>query len=240
MNIFRGTIINSETKISELVLLNPYFLLLLEHLEIKIQLKEKTLSQICEEHNINEELFISISNLYFGNSCRLSFDCQSSIIQTIIKFLKNSHTYYIEEKYPRIRDYIKQMSKNEDFKEAVVLEDFFNKYFLEVKEHLDYENNTVFPYVIELEKLITKSFKELKVNDFSAAEYRDHHDDIEIKLTDLKNLLVKYIPQKEEQSIRRLLLLELFELEYSINIHSLIEEKILIPLVEKMERKLNK
>ena len=44
------------------------------------------------------------------------------------------------------------------------------------------------------------------------------------------------MPQKDDRQIRRKLLLCLFELEYDLNIHSRIEESILIPLVEKMEQ----
>jgi regulator of cell morphogenesis and NO signaling len=70
---------------------------------------------------------------------------------------------------------------------------------------------------------------------YSVSEYKDHHNDIEEKLNDLKSLLIKYLPLKNDQPIRRKLLFSLFELEYDLNIHSQIEELILIPLVSKME-----
>ena len=70
---------------------------------------------------------------------------------------------------------------------------------------------------------------------YAVAEYQEHHNDIEEKLNDLKSLLIKYLPLKNDQSIRRNLLFRLFELEYDLNIHSQIEELILIPLVSKME-----
>ena len=71
---------------------------------------------------------------------------------------------------------------------------------------------------------------------YSVIKYRDRHNDIEEKLTDLKNLLIKYLPQKNDQQIRRKLLFSLFELEFDIHIHTRIEESILIPLVEKLEQ----
>ena len=79
-----------------------------------------------------------------------------------------------------------------------------------------------------------------KVEEYSVKEYRLHHDDIEEKLNDLKNLLIKYLPQKNDQQIRRKLLFSLFEVEYDLNIHSQIEDTILIPLVEKMEKHLKR
>lgn len=228
--------ISAKTKISDIVLENPHFLLMLEHLEIKIQLKEKSIEQICIENGVNVDCFLAIASMYYGHYSVLSIDYSTEVIQTIIKILKNSHNYYLEEKYPQIRSFIKQMSKNTNFREAAIVEDFFNNYFLEVSEHLDYENNIVFPYILELDFMISNRTGTIMTRDYSSAVYKEQHDDIEEKLTDLKNLLVKYLPQKEDQKIRRQLLLVLFELEYSLVIHSKIEEKILIPIVEKMER----
>lgn len=71
---------------------------------------------------------------------------------------------------------------------------------------------------------------------YSVTDYREHHSDIEEKLTDLKNLLIKYLPIRDDQQLRRRLLFNLFELEFDLAIHSEIEENMLIPLVEHMEK----
>ena len=84
-------------------------------------------------------------------------------------------------------------------------------------------------------KLLQKNYEDT-VSSYSVTEYREHHNDIEEKLTDLKNLLIKYLPQKGDQQLRRKLLFCLFELEFDLKIHSQIEDSILIPLVEKMEQ----
>jgi regulator of cell morphogenesis and NO signaling len=113
---------------------------------------------------------------------------------------------------------------------------FFDKYFREVTEHLDYENEVVFPYVLSLNEKLAGKASGNETDSYSVTEYREHHDDIEEKLADLKSLLIKYMPQKDDQQIRRQLLLCLFELEYDLKIHSMIEESLLIPVVEEMER----
>jgi regulator of cell morphogenesis and NO signaling len=117
-----------------------------------------------------------------------------------------------------------------------MLEKFFTNYFEEVTEHLEYENNVVFPYVLNLDAQLTHKNSNYTLNSYSVIEYREHHNDIEEKLTDLKNLLIKYLPVENDQQLRRKLLFCLFELEYDLNIHSQIEDTILIPLVEKMEK----
>ncbi|MDY0015439.1 MAG: hemerythrin domain-containing protein, partial [Bacteroidales bacterium] len=163
--------------------------------------------------------------------------CYTNDILNIVNYLKNCHTYYLNEKYPQIREYIQQIHTLNNHPEMVMIHDFFDTYFNEVKEHLVYENEVVFPYVLYL--LNKNKCTDTPAN-YSVTEYREHHNDIEEKLYDLKNLLVKYLPIKDDQQIRRKLLFSLYELEYDLKIHSHIEIFLLIPLAEKIEQTHNK
>lgn len=225
-----------EMKISDIIISNPYLILMLEHLGINMEVREKTIKQICEENNVSTELFLIIANLFNGFKTSPVGHYSFNDVQTIIKYLKSSHKYYLEEKYPLIKNYIEMINRINDHAEILMIGKFFDKYFREVVEHLDYEDDVVFPYVLSLNDMLIPGAQEKVVSNYSATEYREHHNDIEEKLTDLNNLLIKYIPQKNDQQIRRKLLLSLFELEYDLNIHSQIEETLLIPMVEKMEK----
>ena len=232
--------ITAEMKISDIIFSNPYLMLMLEHLEINMGVHEKTVEQICNENKIGAELFLTIANLYNGLKSSPLTDYSTNEIKTIIRYLKNSHKYYLIEQYPQIQNYIKQIYQINNHPEILMIDEFFDKYFIEVTEHLDYENQIVFPYVLDLDKsLIQKNYYNT-MRSYSVTEYREHHNDIEEKLTDLKNLLIKYLPQEGDQQLRRKLLFCLFELEYDLNIHSYIEDFILIPLVDKMEQLVKK
>ena len=102
-------------------------------------------------------------------------------------------------------------------------------------EHLKYGDDIAFPYFFSLERKdkITQS------KSFSAKEYRNHHTDIETKLTDLKNLFLKHIKIKSDLNVKRKFLNTLFGLEFDLKIHSVIEEKVLIPLIERIENEQN-
>ena len=71
---------------------------------------------------------------------------------------------------------------------------FFDEYSQEVKEHLAYEDVVAFPYFSFLAH--DKENVDLDDAKFSAEEYRQHHTDIETKLGELKNLLLKHISPK--------------------------------------------
>lgn len=228
-----------ELKISEIIPDNPYLLLFLEHFDIKLPVKDKTIQTICNEYNLNSDLVISFANLFNGSGNVAEPNITFEDARTIVNYLKNSHEFYSHEIYPEILNTIGKMAEINHSSEMSLVKKFFTEYFNEVTEHLDYENNIVFPYVIDLYERIKKDKHEKQKKEYSVVEYRDHHNDIEEKLEDLKKLLIKYLPEKRDRILRRKLLFSLFELEYDLNIHSQIEEHILIPLVEKMELHLN-
>lgn len=227
------TFIKPEMKVYDLIEENHNLLLMLQHFEIDFRVDDSTVKQLCDNEGISENLFIAVANLYNG------FRPKNNPIETIedlmliVKFLRNSHTYYREDKYPQISNYIHQLQENNPGKELELLERFFNEYFTEVIEHLDYEDNVAFPYFVELINNQSASHKEI----YSANVYKEHHTDIELKLKDLKSLLLKHITVSSDLTLRRKLLFSLFELEFDLYIHSLIEETILIPFGYQMEIK---
>jgi regulator of cell morphogenesis and NO signaling len=229
------TYIKPQTVMSELINENPTILLVMEHFDMDFCVFDKTVQQICLEHKISLPVFLIIGNLYNGFYPNNGEIDQVSDLTGIIRFLKNSHKFYKNDKYPQIKKYITKLKTNQNTKDIQPIEEFFNSYFDEVVEHLDYEDKIAFPYFYQL---IGNKVAKTKSN-FSANEYREHHTDIETKLNDLKNLLLKHIALNGDLTIRRKFLCSLFELEFDLQIHSIIEEKVLLPIVDKMEARLN-
>ena len=58
---------------------------------------------------------------------------------------------------------------------------------------------------------------------------------IEDKLSDLKNILIKYLPEKSSLEEKTILLFNLFDFERDIDKHTLLEDLVLIPKVHNME-----
>ncbi|HBG40070.1 MAG TPA: hypothetical protein DDZ96_10375 [Porphyromonadaceae bacterium] len=232
MYYFQKTKVNPNSKMTHLIEENSALLLMMQHFEIDFKVGDLTVSQMCDENQIGVELFITVANLYNGfRPKKVTIFPEQDILQ-IIRFLKNSHQYYQFYTYPQISTYIHYLQENHPETELVLLENFFDEYFSEVLEHFDYEDNVAFPYFIKL----LQGDKDPETEFYSAKEYSDHHTDIELKLKDLKNLLMKYISIEGDLIVRRKLFLELFELEYDLFIHSLIEETILIPLGQSIEK----
>lgn len=223
--------INEE--IAEMVLNNHFLLLVLERFGIKLGLQEKTVKDICAENNINTNVFLAICNLQKNPNKIPELTIQIEDIGVILNYLKNTHEYYIEEVLPKISEQIKLIVENNKDFTFILIERFFEEYKQEVLKHLEYEETIVYPYSMELVSGNNKTI-DYKIND-----YKNHHQNIETKLLDLKNLLIKHLPEKNDQVFRRNLLFELFRFERDLRIHTIIEESILVKAIENLENNMS-
>lgn len=230
----KKTYITPTSKMLDLINDNHSLLLLLQHFNIDFAVSNATVKELCSKNNVSLNVFLLVGNLYNDFYPEKVESFKNEEVKSLLTFLKNSHALYIEDKYPELNFYLQKIKDGlspDDFK---LIEKFFNDYYSEVLDHFKYEDEIVFPYFCSL---INNS--SIPTTAISVEEYRNHHTDIETKLTDLKNLFLKHISIKNELSAKRKFLNSLFELEFDLTIHSIIEEKILIPLVEKIESERN-
>ena len=217
----------------ELISENPFLLIMLDHFGLDIAFREKDIAMICQENKIGLEIFLLIANLYNGFFPSDMTKLTKKDALTIISFLHNSHQFYLNEKIPEIQDLFDKITSQDKQREVNLAKQFFIEYKEDIKIHLAYEDDIAFPYFYSL---IKKGSPESK-NKFSVKEYREHHTDIESKVTDLKNLFINYIFLKKERILKRKLLFSLIKLESDLNIHTIIEEVILSPLIRRIEKK---
>lgn len=230
----KKTYLKPDMKMADLIFENSSLLLMMEHFDLDIVVRDMNVEDICRENKIDTQMFLAIANLYNGFNVPEFKTLKKEDLIRLIHFLKNSHRFYISEKIPEIQNCIKSLYAENYSREIRLIENFFADYSGEVKEHLHYEDAVAFPYFLALAN--DKKTIENERKKFSAAEYLDHHSDIETKLADLKELLLKHVSLKNNLPLRRKLLMGLFELEYNLTIHSLIEELILIPSAKNIER----
>ena len=222
---------SKNDKIADIIEQDFKQVLLLEHLGVSFIVNEKTVEEICKENDINPDLYLNFASLFAGKTPNTIPDFDSEDIKCIVKYLQNCHNYYINERANKIVRYVKEISEHTNCTGIRLLEDFVKNYIDEIKKHFAYENEIVFPYMISL---VGSGSNQAN---YSVTEYKHHHDNIDDKLADIKGLLIKYLPFEDDKNLRRKLLNCLFDLEHDLKIHTLIEDTILIPLVEKFEGK---
>jgi regulator of cell morphogenesis and NO signaling len=219
-----------ETKLAEAVESLPALLPIMERFGLPLGVGEHTIQTMCADKGVDINVFLFVSNLYLSGEVSKDIRFESAWLPCLLRYLQQSHNEYLEERYPEIKAQIRNMQALNENRGVKMVGHFFEEYMKEVNEHLDYENNTVFPYILQL-----VGGQLSGQNNFSVDEYKEHHDAIQEKLADLKNLLVRHLPVENDGRSRRILLEHLFKLEFDLHIHSMIEDHVLIPLLEKLE-----
>ena len=203
---------------------------------------DSTIEQLCIKQDVNTDFFLMIINTYHDPQYFPKKHLQSFPVSSLISYLGHAHQYYLEQKMPAIRQLINQLveAADEDQKKNFELAlGFFEEYQAELVSHIEREEDSVYPYALEMEKVLEtgngldKIVRRMKT--YSITDYEEEHENVEEKLFDLKNLIIKYLPSVENDTISYRILLELFELEKDLRDHARIEDMILVPKVEAME-----
>ncbi len=234
-----------ETKMSDLIHKDYRLISVIGRFGIEFGFGNKTVSDVCNDNNINQWFFLEIVNSYHIVDYFPTAKLQNFNAKLIIQYLSNTHTYYLQSKIPDIQLYIDEMEKSADAKNSKnvkLLNDFFKKYKEELAIHLSNEDNHVYPYILALENALeTNNISDSIIKSIQKEpieKYERNHDNIEIKLRDLKNLIIKFLPPALCKELCKKLLIELFRLEADIENHTRIEEKVLIPKVKHLEQQI--
>ena len=190
---------------------------------------EATVKDVCDGMGIDPETFLIICKVYAFDGYRPSREqMEGACLEDIVRYLRLSHTYYLETMVPALAAAIEEMIAPCDDMHKKVIRKFFGDYKEELERHFDYEEKTVFPYV---EAMIDSRERE----PYTIGEYEKNHSNVEEKLDDLKKLVTMYQPvQSSSQDCFRVLFY-LYSLESDLERHTFIEDGILVPVVSRME-----
>ena len=222
---------SENMKMAELVICNPKLMLTLSRFGIELGFGDHSVKEVCEKAEVNSSFFLLICNLYTNpNFVPSNNDLSTVDINTILSYLSVSHNYYVEERIPHIEHHLNRIIEACPERFGKTLQRFFKEYKDEVANHFKYEEETVFPYVNSLcENSLEKKF--------SIHEFKSNHSNIEDKLDDLMNILIKYLPADIFPKERIEISLDIMDLSSDLNCHTLVEERVLVPFVELLESK---
>ncbi len=229
MNYYKETF-TENTKMAELVISNPKLMLTLSRFGMELGFGDHNVKEVCEKANVSPSFFLLICNLYSNQDfVPTTDDIKSVDANTILSYLSSSHKYYLEERLPHIETHLRRIVEACPERFGNTINRFFNEYKEEVENHFRYEENVVFPYINSLYN------KDLNA-DFSISEFKSNHSNIEDKLSDLMNILIKYLPAEIFPKERIEISLDIMEVTSDLSCHTLVEERVLVPFVELLEK----
>ncbi|MEA3450411.1 MAG: hypothetical protein U9Q83_00745 [Bacteroidota bacterium] len=225
---------------ADLIHQNYHILPIINRFGIFLGFGNKTIEQICNEKNINIDFFLEIVNVFNDKEYFPLSDSEKYSFKVLIDYLTKSHEYFLNVKLKNIEQKIDKLIDicENNSKDIKLIKNFYLEYKTELFEHIKYENETIYPYVLWLSENEGKLMKKTDKYNFRLAEYIDNHTNIEEKIFDLKNLMIKYLKLPIHIELSNEILFELFDFEKDIFDHQNLEEKILIPKAMKLEQQI--
>lgn len=195
---------------------------------INLGFGDKTVREVCEHQQVDTYTFLAVINFTINGS--REFDQELLSIPTLLHYLKASHDYYLNFQLPFIRkQLVDALDVNDSLAKLIIK--LYDEYAQEIHLHMEYEEQTVFPYV---DHLLNNQVDE----NYDIGTFSKNHSKIDVKLRELKNIILKYLPsdmRHNNQLTATLYNLYINE-EWLLN-HAMVEDFLFIPAISYLERK---
>lgn len=186
---------------------------------------DKSIAEVCADNRVDTATFLAVVNLLMNLG--LGEELADGVsVRALTDYLHNSHGYFLNFRLPAIRRKLIEAVDCAQNDVAFAILRFFDEYVAEVQRHMAYEEERVFPYV---ERLLAGE----RQNDYSIEIFRRHHDQVDAKLRELKNIIIKYYPSGSTNELNGVLF-DIFTCEQELASHNAVEDEIFIPAVERL------
>lgn len=203
---------------------------LLSRFSIPLGVGNETLDGVCRRNAIDVKALLLVLNYIRTGIIDSSYINVVSPLE-VVRFLKNSHDYFINYKFGHIRkNLIGALDLESNSTNGLILK-FFDTFVKKVEEHFQYEERKVFPYV---EALVNgmKSAYTIEI-------FERHHEEVGGALAELKNIILRYY-RTTVPNLMYDVLVDIYNCEEDLATHSDIENNLLIPMVYDLEKKSGK
>lgn len=214
-------------KMTALIAHNPLLLMAMSRFGISLGFGEKTVAQICAEQGVDCATFLCVANYISFAEVALA----NVSINSLMDYLNQAHSYFLEFNLPLIRRKIIEAIDCSGHDEvAMLILKFYDEYVKEVNRHMAYENETVFVYV---RNLLSGQLDE----NYNIRVFASGHHSIHSKLKELKDIIIRYLPQRANNLLNAVLF-DLINCEQDLITHCHVEDKLFVPLVERLENEI--
>lgn len=214
-------------RMRDLVNDNSALILVMGRFGISLGVGDRSVREICRSHDVDERTFLEVANFVSDRD----YSYHSLSLASLIGYLKQAHEYFLDFNLPNIRrKLIEAIDCSADSDIAVLIVHFYDEYVTEVRKHMQYENKVVFSYVEQLSQgLLNRKY--------SIDEFAGKHSPIGNKLKELKDIIIRYYPERNNYLLNSVLL-DIILCEQDLTSHCLIEDRLFVPAVKLVEQKI--
>ncbi len=221
---------------SEVVEEHTSLIPVLNRLGIRLGLGDKSVSEICAEHELDTDFLLTVINTFLNDEYFPEKKLRTFHLSQIIDYLTKTNHYYKQFQLPNIERHLNSfLSMNGKNHSLSLIGCFFNSFKEKLLTRITLDDHTWFPYCLELSHKLSidgniDSDKELLL---PSSDINDDH--IEALLNDLKSIMVKHISGEYDDNLCYAVIFAISSLEKDIRQHNRIRYRILTPMVKAME-----
>lgn len=210
MKHVNGTMYKASDKICDLMSREEDAIQIISRFGLEMGVGDQTIEQMCASHGVHTPTFLAVVNYKVFKQKALPADID---VPTLQRYLRNAHNYFLNFRLPRLRraliEALIPAGTSSQIPELILR--CYDEFVEEIRIHIEHENAGLF-------------------------EEHEHDDErITSKLTEIKNLIIKYYPTKptsEEGNVTYTLISvmsDLWHTEQDFADHCAIEDEILRP-----------
>ena len=228
--VYNGTYKDSD-HMCDVICDEPSLLQMLSRFGIPLGVGDQTVRQVCEAHGVDTATFLSVAN-FIKRGARGAADSIDKVsVACLTEYLKQAHTYFLDFQLPAIRrKLLEALDCSQPGEVSYLILKFYDDYMAEVRKHMQHENRKVFGYVEQL-------LQGRRTSEYTISQFARGHNSIDVKLQELKNIIIKYYAPTEQAELLNNVLYDIFTCEKDLRIHCQVEDDIFVPAVEILEEK---
>ncbi len=215
---------------SDLICDNYVLLQVLSRFGLSLGFGDKSVEEVCRENNVDCSTFLIVVNFLTEENARMQEHVKGLSIPALMDYLKRAHTYFLDFQLPAIRRKLVEALDSSDRDDvAALIIRFFDDYVDEVRKHMEHENEKVFVYVKAL-------LSGEKPEGYNISVFARHHEQVNAKLTELKNIIIKYYPANGDNLLLNATLFDIFSCEEDLASHNRVEDCLFVPAIMELEK----
>ena len=200
---------------------------------ISLGFGDKTVQQVCEDGNVDTFTFLAVVNLTI-NGYHSQSDVKNLDIRTLLRYLRESHEYYLEFQLPFLRRELAESLDEGDGLGRLIMK-IYDEYARFISHHMKLEEKILFPYV---EGLLEGNIVSIDGSENDIDTFSKHHGQTGEKLKELKSIIIKYLPSdSKHNNMLTAALHDIYNLEEWLDLHASVEEKFLEPAIAILKTK---
>ena len=232
-----------ENKLADVLIRNYTLIPVIVRFHIPLGIGDKTIHEICKETGINSELLLAVFNLLDDPNYTLTEKMNPYNVLPMMDYLRTTYEDYLQVQALNIERHIDRLiaSAKPSSNDLQLLLSLFMEYKQELSAWIEKEGEEVFPSILNVYELFYSPEYiscDCPINWTFVRKTGHKYDIINEKLRDLNNLMIKYLKGNYDENIFYAVILSLNRLKEDMAGTQRLEEKILQPIVMRMEKEI--